>query len=120
MYAAVARLAFQRQLSYRTANLAGLVTNLFFGLLRASVLAALFAARPAVAGYTLRDAITFTGLTQALMSFVAIFGTWELITSIRTGEIAADLVRPTDLFWYSAAQDVGRALGQLVFRGLPI
>jgi ABC-2 type transport system permease protein len=120
MYRAVARLAFQRQLSYRTANLAGLLTNLFFGLLRASVLIALFGARPSVAGYTVRDAITFTGLTQALMSFVAIFGTWELINSIRTGEIAVELVRPTDLFWYSAAQDAGRALGQALFRGLPI
>src|SRR5690242_2500531 len=99
MYAAVARLAWQRQQSYRTANLAGLITNLFFGLLRASVLAALFGARPAVAGYSLPDAITFTALTQALMSFIAIFGIPDLIYTIRTGEIVAELVRPTDPFW---------------------
>ena len=119
-YLAVARLAFQRQLAYRTANLAGLLTNLFFGALRASVLIALYGARPSVAGYSLPDAVTFTALTQALMSFVAIFGAWDLINSIRSGEIAVELARPTDLFWYSAAQDAGRAIGQLLFRGAPI
>ena len=54
MYWALVRLAFQRQITYRTANIAGLVTNVFFGLLRASVMVALFGARDAVAGYSVR------------------------------------------------------------------
>jgi ABC-type uncharacterized transport system permease subunit len=37
----IVRRAVQRQLTYRAATLAGLATNLFFGLLRAAVLLAL-------------------------------------------------------------------------------
>ncbi|MBF8282333.1 MAG: ABC transporter permease [Anaerolineales bacterium] len=66
-YAALIRMAFQLQLAYRFANVSGLLTNGFFGLLRAYVLIALFGARHAgrVAGYSIGDAITYTGLTQA-------------------------------------------------------
>ena len=54
-YAALARMAVQRQLAYRFANVSGLLTNGFFGLLRAYVLIALFGARHAgrVAGYSI-------------------------------------------------------------------
>jgi hypothetical protein len=60
----VAKLSFQRQLAYRSAHLAGLITNLFFGLLRAAVLIALYGAREEVSGLSLQMAITFTGLSQ--------------------------------------------------------
>ena len=63
-YASLTRLAFQRQIAYRFADLSGLVTNSFFGLLRAYVIIALFSARPAVAGYSIGNAITYTGLAQ--------------------------------------------------------
>ncbi|MBI3962355.1 MAG: ABC-2 family transporter protein [Deinococcus sp.] len=120
IYFTLARLAWQRQLTYRAANVAGLLTNAFFGALRAYVLLALFGARDNVAGYSVQAAITYTGLTQALLSYVAIFGWWELIRTIRSGEVAADLSRPLDFFWYWWAQDLGRAAGQLLWRGLPI
>jgi ABC-2 type transport system permease protein len=120
MYLALMRLAFQRQLTYRAATLAGLATNAFFGLLRAYVLLALFGARQNVAGYSVRDAVTYTGLTQALIAYIAVWGWWDLIRSIRTGDVASDLSRPYDYFWYWAAQDVGRALAQMLLRGLPM
>ncbi len=120
MYWAVLCLSFRRQMTYRAANLSGLATNAFFGLLRASVLIALFAARDQVAGYTVGDAVTYTGLTQALLSFIAVFGWWDIMRTIRTGQVAADLTRPYDYFWYWWAQDAGRAGAQLLTRGLPI
>ncbi len=120
MYLALARLAFQRQLTYRAATLAGLATNAFFGLLRAYVLIALFGARENVAGYSVRDAITYTGLTQALIAYIAVWGWWDLIRSIRTGDVASDLARPIDFFGYWAAQDAGRASAQMLLRGLPL
>src|SRR5207244_8876069 len=48
LYWEVARRAFQRQLAYRTANLAGLITNGCFGYLRAAVILALYHARPRI------------------------------------------------------------------------
>lgn len=121
MFGATVRLAFRRQLAYRAANLAGLATNLFFGALRAAVLLALFAARPtAVPALTVQAAVSFTGFTQACLAYVAIFGWWDLMRAIRSGDIASDLLRPYDVFWYWFAQDVGRASAQLLVRGLPI
>lgn len=119
-YAALTRMAFQRQLTYRFANVSGLLTNGFFGLLRAYVLIALFGARTEAAGYSIQDAITYTGLTQALIAYIALWGWWDLMRSIRSGEIASDFARPLDFFWYWCAQDVGRAAAQLLVRGLPI
>ena len=45
LYIELARKAAQRQLAYRQANLAGLLTNLFFGALRAYALIALYGVR---------------------------------------------------------------------------
>lgn len=119
-YLALARMSLQRELTYRTANISGMITNVFFGVLRASVLIALFGARENVAGYSVQDAITYTGVTQALLSYVSIFGWWEVMRSVRSGEIATDLSRPVDYFAYWFARDAGRAFAQLALRGLPI
>jgi ABC-2 type transport system permease protein len=47
-YIEVARTAFRRQLIYRWANLAGLLTNAFFGAVFSYVIIALYFARPVV------------------------------------------------------------------------
>ncbi|MBI1882181.1 MAG: ABC transporter permease, partial [Chloroflexi bacterium] len=85
------KLAFQRQLTYRVANLAGLVTNIFFGLLRAAVLVALYGARDEVAGLSVQAAVTYTGLGQAVIAYLSIFGWYEVMNSVYSGEVAADL-----------------------------
>ena len=119
-YLALARMAFQRQLTYRAATLAGFATNAFFGALRAYVLIALFGARPAVAGYSLPAAVTYTGLTQALIGYIALWGWLDLIRNIRSGDIASDLSRPLGFVGYWLAQDIGRGTAQMALRGLPM
>lgn len=114
------KLSFQRQLSYRAANLAGLATNIFFGLLRASVMIALFGAREQVEGLTIRDAITYTGLTQAVIAYLSIFGWTDLMNSIYSGEVGSDLLKPMGYFRYWLARDLGRAAASLLLRGVTI
>ncbi|WP_230294803.1 ABC-2 family transporter protein [Deinococcus sp. 6GRE01] len=117
---AVARLGFRRQFAYPQAALWGLITNSFFGLLRVAVLAALFGTRPQVAGYSLGDAITYTGLTQAFIMAFSLFGWFDFMRAVHRGEVTSDLLRPASLLGFWAAQDAGRALGQFVLRGLPM
>ena len=63
LYFELAKKSFQRQVVYRTATLAGLITNLFFGVLRASILIAVFNAQTTpVANYSVQDTITYSGL----------------------------------------------------------
>ena len=120
LYLELAQKAAQRQLAYRQANLAGLVTNLFFGALRAYVLIALYGARPEIAGYTLAAAITYTGLTQAILRAVQIFGWQDLMKTVRSGDIASDLAKPFDYYFFWLAQDLGANVTHWIVRGLPI
>jgi ABC-2 type transport system permease protein len=116
----LSRLSFRRQFTYRAANLAGLATNLFFGLLRVAVMMALFSGRTEEAGYTLAAAITFTGLTQATIAFQSRFSWGELADSVYSGEIAADLLKPLDYFLLWLARDLGRAAAAFLLRGVTI
>ncbi|MBN2501348.1 MAG: ABC-2 family transporter protein [Anaerolineales bacterium] len=112
--------AFQRQMSYRAATLAGLMTNFFFGLLRAAVLIALYGERQEVAGVTLQGAITFTGLTQAVIAFLSLFRWTDLMDSVYSGAVGSDLLKPMNYYTYWLAQDLGRASAALITRGITI
>jgi ABC-type uncharacterized transport system permease subunit len=52
LYPDIAKKSFQRRVAYRGATLAGFVTNLFFGLLWAAILVAVYGVRTEVAGYS--------------------------------------------------------------------
>jgi ABC-2 type transport system permease protein len=116
----IARLSFQRQLTYRTANFAGLITNLFFGLLRASVMVALYQGRGVIEGISLPGAVTYTGITQAAIGYLSLFSWWEVIKSVYTGDIATDLLKPMNFYLYWLAQDTGRSLAQFLLRSVPL
>jgi ABC-2 type transport system permease protein len=123
----IAKRALARYLTYRAATLAGLTTNIFFGILRASVLLAFLGSSQgagwvahAETGWNAQDVVTYVALTQAVMMFVAIFGWSELMNTVYRGEVAGELLRPVGLFFFWFAQDVGRAITALLTRGLPI
>jgi ABC-2 type transport system permease protein len=116
----IARRSFSRHLTYRAAAFAGLATNFFFGLLRAAVLLALFGEAQEVAGYSQRDAVTYTGITQAVIAYLGIFGWYDLMRSVHSGEVASDLLRPLNLFTLWLAQDLGRAVAAILLRGVGI
>lgn len=114
------RLSARRQFTYRAAALAGLATNFFFGMLRAAVMVALYGQRQEMGGITLQDAITFTGLSQASIAYISLFGWWDLMRTVYTGQVATDLLKPMDFFKFWMAQDAGRALVSLLTRGVII
>ncbi len=116
----IVSLAIRRQLTYRAAIWAGLATNVFFGLLRAFVMIALYAARDEVAGLTLQDAITYTALSQAIIAYLSIFGWWDVMESVNSGEVAADMLRPMSYLRFWMASDLGRALVNMLLRGATI
>jgi len=114
------KLSFRLQLTYRTANLAGLATNFFFGLLRAAVLTALYGESREVAGFSLPAAITYTGLSQATIACLSFFGWWEIMYSVYSGDISSDLLKPMNYFAFWLARDLGRAIASFLVRGLTI
>ncbi|CAM5526595.1 ABC-2 family transporter protein [Streptomyces parvulus] len=121
LYAAVAAGGFRRYATYRAATAAGVFTNTVFGLILVYTYLALWEERPHLGGYDQAQAVTFVWLGQALLAALAIGGGGmenELMERIRTGDIAVDLYRPADLQLWWLAADVGRAVFQLLGRGV--
>ncbi len=121
LYAAVAAGGFRRYATYRAATAAGVFTNTVFGLILVYTYLALWDVRPHLGGYDRAQAVTYVWLGQALLSTLAIGGGGvedELMERIRTGDIAVDLYRPADLQLWWLAADVGRAMFQMLGRGV--
>ncbi len=119
VYLAIAIKSFQKHLTYRAANLAGILTNSFFGAVYVFVFTALLKDRPPVGGLDVRDAVTYVVLSQSLLMAMSAFGNRELSEAIMKGQIASDLSRPVDFYLYWAAIDLGRAFYYLTLRGIP-
>ncbi|MDQ0404046.1 ABC-2 type transport system permease protein [Streptomyces sp. DSM 40167] len=96
-------------------------TNTVFGLILVYTYLALWEENPQLGGYDQAQAVTFVWLGQALLAALAIGGGGfedELMERIRTGDIAVDLYRPADLQLWWLAADLGRAVFQLLGRGV--
>lgn len=118
-YTQIARAGFRRYSTYRQAMVAGLVTNVVFGLLRTGVLLAVFAQRPTVAGYDPAALATFVWLGQGLLAVVQLWGPPEFADRIRRGDVVIDLARPWNLHAALLAEEFGRAGYTVLTRFLP-
>ncbi|MGZ4614286.1 MAG: ABC transporter permease, partial [Actinomycetes bacterium] len=108
---ALARAGFRRWASYRQAAVAGMFTNIVFGVIKLSVLLAVVdQTGGTVAGYDRASLSTYVWVSQGLIAVVYVFGWTELSQRVRTGDIAVDLARPVDLQLSWLATDLGRAL----------
>lgn len=117
-FGALAWSGFRRYATYRQATIAGAFTNTVFGFLRCYVLLALAAGtaggRPA--GYDASQLATYVWVGQGILA-VVVLGHWtELADRIRTGDVAADLLRPVSPVTSYLAADLGRAGHALLTR----
>lgn len=122
IYFELARMAFQQQFAYRAATLAGLFTNAVWGVMLASVYLGLFSSRPdgaSVEGFNAAQTVTYVWIGQALIMPVFMWGWWEIVQTIRTGDIVTDMLKPTDYFTYWLSRDAGRAAAHVILRLLP-
>jgi ABC-2 type transport system permease protein len=121
LYWEVARRALQRQLAYRTENVAGLVTNVFFGYIRAAVFVAVYQNQAgSIGGYDAQGAVSYTWITQSMIMIVALWGWWDVELTIRTGDVVSDLAKPFSYVGFWLARDLGRAAYFVLFRAVPI
>lgn len=102
-YLAILKTRYLLLLQYRMAAVAGLLTQIFFGLVRVMVLEGFYAASPtAVAAMSLPQTITYVWLGQAFLLLIPWTTDSELRAMIQNGNVAYELVRPVDLYgvWY--------------------
>ncbi|MFI6129004.1 ABC transporter permease [Micromonospora sp. NPDC051141] len=108
-FGAIVAAGFRRHATYRQAAVAGVVTNTVFGFLRCYIFLAATDAAGTVAGYDRAQLATFVWAGQGLLAVIAIWGWTDLADRIRSGEVAADLLRPVHPVTNYLAVDVGRA-----------
>jgi ABC-2 type transport system permease protein len=90
--------------------LAGLFTNVVFGVFICSVLlATVDAGGGSVAGYDRETAATNVWVMQGLFAVMYMQTFSELAERVRSGDIAVDLARPVDVQFAWLATDLGRA-----------
>jgi ABC-2 type transport system permease protein len=119
LYVRLVRAGFDRHASYGAASLAGMFTNVVFGMLRVGVLLAVLGGSGTVAGYDTATTVTYVWLGQGLLAVVSLWTDGELAERVRTGDIALDLARPWNLQAALAATDLGRAAHAMLVRFVP-
>lgn len=117
LYYEIAVRSFRRATQYRSAFIAGSLTNAFFGAIRSFVYIALYAAGGVVAGYNLGDAVSYTWVTQTLLSIGAGWISMDVAATIRSGDVVTDMARPWNFYAYWLSRSVGDRVCNLLLRG---
>ena len=103
-YISFFRLRLVTGLQYRTAALAGIVTQFFWGFMEIMVFHAFYEADPSAYPMTLQATSSYVWLQQALLAF---FGAWmfegEIFELIKNGNLAYELCRPVHVYdmWFA-------------------
>jgi ABC-2 type transport system permease protein len=101
-YISIFRLRVAVQLQYRAAAAAAFFTQLFFGFIIVMVFHAFYAASTRSQPMSLAAAVTYAWLGQASFRMQPYYGDTEVINMVRSGNVAYELCRPLNLyfFWY--------------------
>ena len=102
-YLAIIAARFRALLQYRAAALAGLFTQVFFGLVRIMILRAFYAASVTAAPISLPRVVTYVWLGQATLLLVPWRTDEDVAEQINTGNVVYELTRPLDLYgvWFA-------------------
>ncbi|UVI32775.1 ABC transporter permease [Paenibacillus spongiae] len=121
MYASVFKLRLYNGLQYRSAALAGIATQFFWGFIIIMVFEAFYGQLAGSAPISLKQLITYIWLQQSFLAFIMLwFRDNELFQLITTGNIAYELCRPSDLYGFWYAKLLAQRLASAMLRSLPI
>jgi ABC-2 type transport system permease protein len=105
---------------YRTAAIAGLTTQVFWGLMKIMILSAFYATTTSSQPLSLTQAITFIWLGQALLELLPWTIDKEIEAEIKTGNIAYQLTKPLDLYWHLFFRSLALRLAPTIWKIVPL
>ncbi len=120
-YISFFRLRFSMGLQYRTAAMAGIVTQFFWGAMEILIFRAFYEAEPEAFPMTLEATSSYIWLQQA---FLVLFAAWlvehEIFDNIMNGNVAYEMCRPISIYnmWFS--RSVANRLSRAMLRCVPI
>ncbi len=120
-YLAFFRLRFSMGLQYRTAALAGIITQFAWGIMEILMFRAFYQADSSSFPMTFQATCSYVWMQQA---FLALFMAWmmenEIFDSIINGNIAYELCRPINVYHMWFARSLANRFSKAVLRCLPI
>ena len=119
-YRAILSARFRTLLQYRVAAVAGIGTQIFWGLILVMVLEAFYRSTAAPQPMTIEQVRTYVWLGQAFLAVLPWGVDRDIQALIRSGAVSYELLRPLDLYnhWYSRALAFRSA--PAVLRSLPL
>ncbi|CAN5503489.1 ABC transporter permease [soil metagenome] len=119
-YLAILSARFRMLLQYRAAAIAGIWTQIFFGIVLIMVYEAFFSSARAAQPMQLAQIISYIWLGQALLGMLPWNADAEVRSMVRSGAVAYELCRPIDLYslWYARA--IALRTAPTVLRAVPM
>jgi len=120
-YLAVVGARFRVLLQYRAAALAGLWTQVFFGLVLIMVYEAFYrSTSPAVQPIAFAQVVSYVWFGQALFAMLPWNADDEVRAMVRSGAVAYELCRPVDLYGLWFARAVAQRSTPTLLRAVPM
>lgn len=120
-YGALLKLRIFQGLQYRTAALAGVATQFFWGAISIMIFLAFYGDLPSVNGFSKTHLITYIWLQQSFLVFIVLWlRDHELFELIRTGNIAYELCRPLNIYGYWYTKLLSTRLSGALLRCFPL
>lgn len=120
-YLAILSARFRALLQYRAAAIAGLGTQVFWGLIRMMIFIAFYENAPSAPPMQLDQVVAYIWLGQAfLMLLPGFHNDTELEMMIRTGNISYELLRPVDLYNLWLSRSIAGRIAPTALRAAPI
>ena len=119
-YWAVITARFRILLQYRAAALAGFGTQLFWGFMRVQIFDAFYRSSNLPQPMTHSQTVTYLWLIQAMLLLLPWWIDQEVRAMIRSGAVAYELVRPTDLYWFWYSRNLASRMAPVLLRCAPM
>lgn len=120
-YLSYFKLRFITSLQYKTAALAGISTQLFFGIVYVMVYLAFYNSNSSNGPMKLTDLVTYLWLGQAFYSlFYMYYKDPEILDLIKNGNIAYELIRPKNVYFMWFCKILSQRLATVILRFLPV
>ncbi len=118
-YLSFFRMRFLTLIQYRAAALAGVGTQWAFGMMKVLVLWAFYASSDALQPMSFSQAATYIWIGQAMLGTLPWDVDREIMTSVLTGQVAYELMRPLDMYSMWFARTLAMRTAPTLLRAVP-
>jgi len=119
-YLAITAARFRVLLQYRAAAIAGIATQLFWGLIRMMIFLAFYASSTRPQPMSRTDMVTYIWLGQAMLGLLPWNFDADVRNMLRTGSVAYELVRPLDLYTHWYCRGFAQRVAPTLMRSIPL